>query len=125
MSLHESVAARLIGTPLQRPTEWLREMKVPAPRIHPQRARRDYGVQSDEVHTLLTDECGFRIHLLREWLRDGPAIDAAGFAASMIYPFQAFNHAVVPTESAGNRSRLAAIDDAASKHTDPRAKGAT
>ena len=85
----------------------------------------DYGVQSDEVHALLTEECGYRIHLLKEWLQDGPALDAAGFAASMIYPFQAFNYAVVPAESAWNRSHPSANPDTTAGHSDPPAKGAT
>ena len=85
----------------------------------------DYGVRSDEVHALLTEECGYRVHLLKEWLQDGPALDAAGFAASMVYPFQAFNYAVVPAESAWHRSDLSTSDDTTAGHSDPPAKGAT
>ena len=67
----------------------------------------DYGVRSDEVHALLTRACGYRIHLLKDWLQGGPPLDAAGFAASMDYPFKAFNYAVVPTESTSPRSEPA------------------
>ena len=64
----------------------------------------DYGVPSDEVHELLTDACGYRIHLLKDWLQGGAALDATAFAASMNYPFQAFNYAVVPAESVAQRN---------------------
>ena len=85
----------------------------------------DYGVPSDEVHALLTQECGYRVHLLKDWLEGGPALDAAGFAASMIYPFQAFNYAVVPTESARNGSDRPAVGEPASEQSERRAKGTT
>ncbi len=61
----------------------------------------DYGVDSDQVFTLLTKRAGYRIHLLKEWLVGGPALDAGAFRQSMEYPFQAFNFAVVPDGAQG------------------------
>ena len=58
----------------------------------------------EAVHERLTDGCGYRVHLLKDWLQGGPALDAAGFAASMNYPFQAFDYAVMPAESVAQRN---------------------
>lgn len=56
----------------------------------------DYGIDAAQVFDLLTQEAGYRVHLLKDWLADGPALDSSAFAKSMEYPFQAFNFAVVP-----------------------------
>ena len=64
----------------------------------------DYGVHSDEVFDLVTGDLGWRLLLLKDWLADGPALDAEAFGKSMDYPFQAFNFALVappPRTTAG------------------------
>ena len=55
----------------------------------------DYGVDASEVYDLVTGELGWRLLLMKDWLVDGPALDAEGFRKSMDYPFQAFNFAMV------------------------------
>ena len=60
----------------------------------------DYGIDSDEVFSVLTEKAGYEICLLKNWLSDGPPLDAATFRRSMEYPFQAFNFAAVPARRA-------------------------
>ena len=56
----------------------------------------DYDISADEVFEFLVDQAGYRIFLLKDRLGDGPPLDAAAFRESMVYPFAAFNYAVVP-----------------------------
>ena len=62
-----------------------------------------FGFSAGQVHSLLVDEAGMRIQLLKDWL-DGNdrRLDPDAFAACMVYPFTAFNFAVtaVPRRAA-------------------------
>lgn len=61
-----------------------------------QRGLDDHGVRPEGIFGFLVDDAGYRIFLLKDHLRGGEPLDAAAFRNSMIYPFQAFNYAVVP-----------------------------
>jgi FkbM family methyltransferase len=51
-----------------------------------------YDTPPGDVHRLLTEELGYSVFLLKDWLECGPALPAEGFVASMRYPAQAFNY---------------------------------
>jgi FkbM family methyltransferase len=59
------------------------------------------GVSAHQVFSLLTEEIGYDICFLKDWLSGGLPLDLPAFEASMVYPFQAFNYVAVP------RSRVA------------------
>jgi FkbM family methyltransferase len=60
-----------------------------------QRGLDDYGIGADDVFEFLVEDAGYRIFLLRDHLGGKAPLDAAAFRRSMVYPFQAFNYAVV------------------------------
>ena len=64
-----------------------------------QRGLDDHGLAADEVFQWLTQSARYDIFLLKDFLAHGPALDAAAFRHSMVYPFKAFNYAVVPAGS--------------------------
>jgi FkbM family methyltransferase len=55
----------------------------------------EHGVGADDMFNFLVGEVGYRIYLLKDHLAGGEPLDAGRFRASMVYPFQAFNYAVV------------------------------
>jgi FkbM family methyltransferase len=55
-----------------------------------------FGISPDDVFDFLVEDVGYRIFLLKDHLDGGAPLDAIAFRASMVYPFQAFNYAVVP-----------------------------
>jgi FkbM family methyltransferase len=65
-----------------------------------------FGISPDDVFDFLVERVGYRIFLLKDHLDGGAPLDALAFRASMVYPFQAFNYAVVPCADAGPRGSL-------------------
>jgi FkbM family methyltransferase len=66
----------------------------------------DYETTSEDVFDFLVERVGYRIFLLKDHLDGGAPLDVLAFRASMVYPFQAFNYAVVPCADAGPRGSL-------------------
>lgn len=58
-----------------------------------------FGYHAAQIFSLLVDEQGYRVYLLKDWLSGGPPLDLAGFEGSMKYPFQAFNYVAAPQTS--------------------------
>ncbi len=58
----------------------------------------NHGIDADEVLDFL-ERAAYRIFLLKDHLSGGAPLDAAAFRASMVYPLQALNYAVVPVRS--------------------------
>ena len=70
MSLYESIAARLIGTPLQRPAEWLRDMRGARFRkSHPELAEwfRE-GERTDHFLQQVLEAAGFKTDDVKLWV---------------------------------------------------------
>jgi FkbM family methyltransferase len=55
-----------------------------------------FGRSAADVFSLLEQEFGYHVYLIKDWLSGGPALDEPGFAAAMIYPFRAFNFVAAP-----------------------------
>jgi FkbM family methyltransferase len=57
-----------------------------------------FGYTPGEIHRLLTDQCGYSVFFLKDFLARGSEVDRATFEAALVYPFKAFNWIAVPTE---------------------------
>lgn len=50
-----------------------------------------FGRTAADLYRLVTEELGYQIYLLKEFLRQGPPVELDSFEAALVYPFQAFN----------------------------------
>lgn len=55
------------------------------------------GLSADRIFSLLVDEVGYHVYLIKNWLAGGRPLDLAGLERAMTYPFQAFNFVAAPT----------------------------
>jgi FkbM family methyltransferase len=55
-----------------------------------------FGFSASQVFGFLTQEAGYRVFLMKDWLSDGQPLDLARFEDSMVYPFKAFNYLAAP-----------------------------
>ncbi len=60
------------------------------------RSTEALGFQVDEVFTTLTNEFGYQVMYLHEYLNGRQLLDLETFKQSMFYPFKAFNFMAVP-----------------------------
>jgi len=56
------------------------------------------GLKREDLFALLTDELGYDIFLVKDFLASRPPLDLAGFQKAAEYPFLAFNFWAVPRE---------------------------
>jgi FkbM family methyltransferase len=54
------------------------------------------GIRPQAVFSLLTEEYGYRILRVKDWLQDGEPLDLDAFLRAMTYPFEAFNFLAAP-----------------------------
>jgi len=52
---------------------------------------RAFGKHPSEVFEFLTDDLGYEIYFLKDFLQGGSPVDLETFADALVYPFQAFN----------------------------------
>ena len=51
-----------------------------------------FGLSRGQLFTFLTDEMGYSVYLIGDYLRGTGPIDLPAFDASHVYPFRAFNY---------------------------------
>lgn len=62
------------------------------------------GLKREDLFALLTDELGYEIFLIKDFLQQQAPLDLAGFQEAALYPFQAFNFLAVPLGRAVGKS---------------------
>jgi len=54
-----------------------------------------FGLTHDHLYRFLTNEMGYSIYLIRDFLNGGPSLDQSTFDKCHVYPFRAFNYIAV------------------------------
>jgi FkbM family methyltransferase len=57
------------------------------------------GLKREDLFALLVDELGYKIFLIKDFLKQQAALDLVGFQEAAMYPFQAFNFFAIPPRS--------------------------
>jgi len=57
-----------------------------------------FGYTPGELYAMFTDQCGYSVYFLKDFIHGGRPVDRATFEAALVYPYQAFNWMARPRD---------------------------